>query len=153
MRVRDVADLGVRTRDFAYRVHGLEPPASPFGVELRAPDGSTWGCGPEDAGDRVAGGAVDFCLVVTQRRPLRDADLGAEGADAHPWLEIVQAVAGPPGEKGPHRRGKRQRAGHMTDAPSDRQLLRVLRRPALRACARCSKGDHSTSSPGTTSPS
>ena len=36
-RIRHVAHLGVRTRDFAFCVHGLEPPAEEFRVELRRP--------------------------------------------------------------------------------------------------------------------
>ena len=106
-RLRDVADIGVRTRDFAYRVHGLEPPTRPFRVELRGPDGSTWVWGPQDAGDRVTGDAEDFCLVVTQRRPLSHVDLQVEGADATQWLEIAQAFAGPPTRTDENR----QRAG------------------------------------------
>ena len=36
-RLRHVAHIGVRTRDFAYLVHGRPPPAEPFRVELAAP--------------------------------------------------------------------------------------------------------------------
>jgi uncharacterized protein (TIGR03084 family) len=87
----------VRTRDFAFTVHGLTPPAEPFRVELRAPDGSTWSWGPDDAGQRVTGSAEDFCMLVTQRRPRADLDVNAVGADAEKWLGIAQAFAGPPG--------------------------------------------------------
>ncbi|EUA43560.1 hypothetical protein I552_8301 [Mycobacterium xenopi 3993] len=41
-RLRSIAHLGVRTRDYSFVVNGLTPPAEPFLVELRAPDGSTW---------------------------------------------------------------------------------------------------------------
>ena len=41
-RLKSIAHLGVRTRDFAFAVHGLTPPAEPFRVELAAPDGSRW---------------------------------------------------------------------------------------------------------------
>ncbi|MDN5759876.1 MAG: wyosine base formation domain-containing protein, partial [Tomitella sp.] len=88
---------GVRTRDFAYAVHELTPPDSPFRVELAAPDGSTWTWGPEDATQCVAGPALDFCLLVTQRRHRDDLDIRAEGADARQWLTIAQAFAGAPG--------------------------------------------------------
>jgi uncharacterized protein (TIGR03084 family) len=97
-RLRSIAHLGVRTRDFAFTVHGLTPPAEPFLVELRAPGGDTWSWGPPDAGQRVTGSAEDFCFLVTQRRPLAALDLAASGADAQRWLEIAQAFAGPPGE-------------------------------------------------------
>jgi len=97
-RVRHVAHLGVRTRDFAFGVHGLEPPAEEFRVELGAPSGELWTWGPDDAAQRVAGPALDFCLLVTQRVHRDDTDLVAEGADAERWLTIAQAFAGPPGE-------------------------------------------------------
>jgi uncharacterized protein (TIGR03084 family) len=96
-RLRSVAHIGVRTRDYAFAVHGLPAPTEPFLVELRAPDGSTWSWGPADASQRVTGGAEDFCFLVTQRRALRDLDLIADGDDANRWLQIAQAFAGPPG--------------------------------------------------------
>ena len=97
-RIRHVAHLGVRTRDFAYGVHGLTPPAEPFRVELTAPSGERWTWGPDDAAQRVTGSAHDFCLLVTQRVHRDDTDLVAEGPDAQRWLSIAQAFAGPPGE-------------------------------------------------------
>jgi uncharacterized protein (TIGR03084 family) len=96
-RLRSIAHLGVRTRDYAFAVNGLAPPTEPFLVELRAPDGGTWSWGPPDAAQRVVGGAEDFCFLVTQRRPLRVLDITAEGDDARRWLQIAQAFAGPPG--------------------------------------------------------
>jgi uncharacterized protein (TIGR03084 family) len=97
MRLRSVAHIGVRTRDFAFAINGLTPPPEPFRVELRAPDASTWSWGPEDAAQRVTGTAEDFCMLVTQRRPRAALDVTAEGADAEKWLDIAQAFAGPPG--------------------------------------------------------
>ena len=38
-RLRSIAHIGVRTRDYAFVVNGLTPPADPFHVALRAPDG------------------------------------------------------------------------------------------------------------------
>ncbi len=96
-RLRSIAHLGVRTRDFAFAVHELAPPSEPFRVELGAPDGSTWAWGPEDAAQRVTGSAEDFCYLVTQRRPVSSLDIVAEGDDANRWLTIAQAFAGPPG--------------------------------------------------------
>jgi uncharacterized protein (TIGR03084 family) len=97
VRLRHVAHISVRTRNFAYQVRGRTPPAEEFRVELAAPDGSTWTWGPEDAAQRIVGSALDFCLVSTQRRHRDDTDLKAEGADADEWLNIAQAFAGPPG--------------------------------------------------------
>jgi uncharacterized protein (TIGR03084 family) len=96
-RIRHVAHLGVRTRNFAFSVHRLDPPAAEFRIELKAPSGETWTWGPEDAGQSVAGSAYDFCLLVTQRLHRDDTDLVASGADAERWLGIAQAFAGPPG--------------------------------------------------------
>ena len=96
-RLKSIAHLGVRTRDFAFTVHGLTPPAEPFRVELTAPDGGVWAWGPEDAAQRVRGSALDFCYLVTQRRPLAELDVVADGPDAEKWLTIAQAFAGPPG--------------------------------------------------------
>lgn len=97
-RVRHVAHLGVRTRDFAFSVHELEAPAEEFRIELTAPSGEVWGWGPEDAAQSVRGSAYDFCLLVTQRVHRADTDLVAVGDDAERWLTIAQAFAGPAGE-------------------------------------------------------
>jgi uncharacterized protein (TIGR03084 family) len=96
-RVRHVVHLGVRTRDFAFAVHGLEPPAEEFRVELVSPGGATWTYGPADARQGVRGSAYDFCLLVTRRRHRTALDLTATGPDADRWLDVAQAFAGPPG--------------------------------------------------------
>jgi len=96
-RLRSIAHLGVRTRDFAFSVHGLTPPAEPFRVELTGADGDVWTWGPEDAAQRVTGSALDFCFLVTQRRARTELDVLASGPDAERWLGIAQAFAGPPG--------------------------------------------------------
>ena len=96
-RLRSIAHIGVRTRDFAFTVHGLVPPPEPFFVQLQAPDGSVWEWGPPDAAQRVTGSAHDFCMLVTQRRPRSALDITAVGEDAERWLGIAQAFAGPPG--------------------------------------------------------
>ncbi|MCW2667670.1 MAG: hypothetical protein JWN57_2632 [Frankiales bacterium] len=94
-RLRHIAHLGVRTRGFSYVIRGQEPPPVDVRVELQAPDGQTWtwGTGP----DRVTGPAVDFCLLVTQRRHRDDLSLTATGEAAQSWLGIAQAFAGTPG--------------------------------------------------------
>jgi uncharacterized protein (TIGR03084 family) len=96
-RLRSIAHIGVRTRDFAFAINGLTPPPEPFRVELRAPDGSTWSWGPEEGVQRVTGSAEDFCMLVTQRRPRSALDVHAVGDEAEQWLSIAQAFAGPPG--------------------------------------------------------
>jgi uncharacterized protein (TIGR03084 family) len=96
-RLRHVAHIGVRTRDFAYLVRDLPVPSEQFRVELTAPSGEVWTWGPADAANRVRGPALDFCLLVTQRVHRSDTALVADGADAEQWLGIAQAFAGPPG--------------------------------------------------------
>jgi len=102
-RLRHVAHIAVRTRDFAHVLRDLEPPAQEFRVELTAPDGGTWSWGPPDAAQRVEGTALDFCLLAVQRRHRDDVDVAATGPDAERWLDIAQAFAGPPGPGRPPR--------------------------------------------------
>ncbi|MFN8105820.1 MAG: TIGR03084 family metal-binding protein [Acidimicrobiia bacterium] len=96
-RLRHICELGVRTRSWSYEVRRMEPPASAARVELLAPDGETWVIGADVADDLVRGSALDFCLVVTQRRNLADTDLVATGPRAVEWLALAQVFAGPPG--------------------------------------------------------
>ncbi len=97
-RLRHVAHIGVGARPFSYLVHGRAAPEADVRVELRAPSGELWTWGPDDAEARVTGPALDFCLLVTQRRHRRDLAIVADGAAADEWLDIAQAFAGPPGE-------------------------------------------------------
>jgi uncharacterized protein (TIGR03084 family) len=96
-RLRHVAHIGVGARAFSYVAHGLPVPSEPVRVELVAPTGELWTWGPAEAADRVTGPAVDFCLLVTQRRHLADTAMTAAGPIAEHWLTIAQAFAGPPG--------------------------------------------------------
>ena len=95
--IRHVAHLAVRTRDFAFAVHGLAAPAEAFRVDLVAPSGERWSFGPEDATQTVSGSAGDLCRLATQRAHRADTDLVATGADADRWLDVAQCFAGPPG--------------------------------------------------------
>jgi len=97
-RLRHVAHISVRTRDFAFAVRERTPPAEPFRVELTGPDGEVWTWGPAEAAQRVTGPALDFCLLATQRINRADTALAATGPDADVWLDIAQAFAGPTGE-------------------------------------------------------
>lgn len=97
-RLRHVAHIGVRARDFAFAVNGRPAPAEPFRVELTPPDGGEpWTWGPADATQRVIGPALDFCLLATQRRNRADLALTVTGQDADAWLDVAQAFAGLPG--------------------------------------------------------
>jgi uncharacterized protein (TIGR03084 family) len=96
-RLRSVAEIGVRARPFSYAVRGLPMPDRAVRVELTGPDGEPWTWGPEDATDVVRGPALDFCLLVTQRRHRSDLALDVTGTAAEEWMGIAQAFAGPPG--------------------------------------------------------
>ncbi|WP_410623562.1 maleylpyruvate isomerase family mycothiol-dependent enzyme [Amycolatopsis sp. cmx-8-4] len=85
-----VAYYGVRTRDRAYLRRQATPPAEQFRFELRAPSGARWDFGPEDATDRVAGPAEDFCLLVTGRRFAEDLALTFTGGRTAEWLELLE---------------------------------------------------------------
>lgn len=104
-RLRHVAEIGVRARPFAYAVNALEMPASAVYVELEGSGGEVWTWGPADAADTVSGGALDFCLVVTQRRHRDDVKLTVTGADAVQWMAIAQAYAGSAGAGRERREG------------------------------------------------
>lgn len=95
-RVRHIARLGFITRGWSYLNRGMEVPAGEVRVELTGPSGAVWRLGPDDAADVVTGPAVDFCLVVTQRRHVDDTALEVTGAVARDWMERAQAFAGGP---------------------------------------------------------
>ncbi|HEX3779293.1 MAG TPA: TIGR03084 family metal-binding protein [Pseudonocardiaceae bacterium] len=97
-RLRHVAHIGVRTVGFAFTLHDLPVPTEPFHIELTAPDGESWTWGAPDAADRISCTALDFCLLVTQRRHPDDLTLDVHGAQAQQWVPIAQAFAGLPGE-------------------------------------------------------
>ena len=95
-RLKHICHLGVRTRRNSYAVRGIEFPGGDVRVELSSPSGELWDWG-ENGPDRITGSALDFCLVVTQRRHPADTGLKVEGPLAGEWIEIAQAFAGPPG--------------------------------------------------------
>ncbi|MGA2521914.1 MAG: TIGR03084 family metal-binding protein [Acidimicrobiales bacterium] len=105
-RLRHIAHLGVRARPFSFIVRGLDPPAAPVRVALRGPSGQQWEWdAAQDTTDVVEGSALDFCLVVTQRRHVSDTDLEVAGDGARQWMAIAQAFAGGPGPGRPPRHG------------------------------------------------
>jgi hypothetical protein len=57
-----------------------------------------WAFGATDDDDVVTGPALDFCLVVTQRRHFEDTALVVKGEAAKDWMEKAQVFAGPPSE-------------------------------------------------------
>jgi uncharacterized protein (TIGR03084 family) len=96
-RLRHVAHIAVRARDYAFSVNRVPAPEQPFRVVLDAPSGEQWSWGPATASQTVTGPALDFCLLAVRRRHRADVSVTARGADASRWLDLVQAFAGPPG--------------------------------------------------------
>ena len=106
--LRHVAHLGVRAFANSYRARKLPVPSVEVRVALDGPSGEAWAWGPESALNRVDGPALDFCLVVTQRRHVDDTALVTRGEVASEWMTIAQAFGGPPGAG--------RRAGFDSDA-------------------------------------
>jgi uncharacterized protein (TIGR03084 family) len=106
-RLRHVADLGVRTFAFSFQLRGRAVPSTPVRVELSGPGDARWAWGPPHAEDLVQGTAMDFCLVVTQRRNVADTGLQVVGPVATAWISLAQAYAGAPGNGRPAGQGQR----------------------------------------------
>ena len=107
---------------------GSSAPAEEFRVDLVAPSGEVWAWGPEDAAQTVhrLGATTSACWspsastapTPTWSPPAPTPTAGSTSRSASP--------------------ARRARGGRRDDgAASDRQLLRLLRRPALARCARC----------------
>ena len=99
-RLRHIAFLGVSTFKWSFKNRQMDVPEQPVRVALTSPSGELWTWGAEDAENSVSGAALDFCLVVTQRRNPEDTGLKIEGNIAEAWMAIAQAFAGP-SENGP----------------------------------------------------
>jgi uncharacterized protein (TIGR03084 family) len=95
-RLRNLAEIGVRTFGWAYRNRGLPVPAVVPSVRLETPFGETWEWRQPSPGEAVQGDAVAFCQVVTQTRNVADTTLSIEGEQARHWMSIAQCFAGPP---------------------------------------------------------
>jgi uncharacterized protein (TIGR03084 family) len=92
-RLRHIAFLGCATRGWSYVVRGRTPPDTPVRVELSLPSGDMFVDG-DAVGEVVSGSALDFCLVVTQRRNVADTALSVVGDAAAEWMSIAQCFAG-----------------------------------------------------------
>lgn len=95
-RLRNIAELGVRTFSWTYRNRQLPiPPSAPY-VRLDAPANEVWEWHAPSADDAVTGEAVAFCQVVTQVRNVADTRLTVLGDVARHWMSIAQCFAGVP---------------------------------------------------------
>lgn len=96
--LRHIAHLGVTTYGWTFVNRKLEVPQPVPYIDLDAPDGSRWTWGEPSDSDFVRGPALDFVLLVTQRRHRDDTALRWSGAGAEAWTTIAQCFAGPPAD-------------------------------------------------------
>ncbi len=94
-RIRNIAEIGVRTFGWTFANRGLDAPGDCPHVRLTAPSGDIWEWHEPDAENQVAGSAVEFCHVVTQGRNIADVNLTVIGEPARQWMAIAQCFAGP----------------------------------------------------------
>ena len=97
-RIRNIAHLGVSTYGWTFVNRGESVPDPAPHVRLTAPSGATWDWGEENAAERIAGDAVQFCQVVAQTRNIADTSLTVTGPNATRWMAIAQCFAGPPND-------------------------------------------------------
>jgi uncharacterized protein (TIGR03084 family) len=95
-RLRNIAEIGVRTYGWTFANRGLPIPGPAPYVRLTAASGSIWEWNDPSPGNSVTGSAMDFCQVVTQVRNVADTALIATGEPARAWMRLAQCFAGPP---------------------------------------------------------
>lgn len=112
-RLRNIAEIGVRTYAWTFRNRNQDPPGPQPAVTLHAADGIwRWegqggegpggegpggkGQGGKGQGGSVEGDAVEFCQVAAQTRNIADTALRVEGEAARAWMALAQCFAGPP---------------------------------------------------------
>ena len=95
-RLRNIAEIGVRTYGWTFANRGQEAPGPAPYVRLTAPSGDVWTWNDPSHDNKVEGTALEFCQVVTQTRNAADTALTATGAPAKEWMRLAQCFAGPP---------------------------------------------------------
>lgn len=96
-RIKNIAEIGVRTYGWSFKNRGLEAPPPPA-IDLTAPSGAAWSWNSDSTEGRISGPAEDFALIVTQRRHVDDTALVVKGEGARKFLEIAQCFAGAPAD-------------------------------------------------------
>ncbi len=95
-RIRNIAELGVKTYAWTFRNRGRELPGAPPRLRLTAPSGAVWTWHEDNRDSSIEGSATAFCQVVTQTRNVADTDLRVAGEAAREWMAVAQCFAGPP---------------------------------------------------------
>jgi uncharacterized protein (TIGR03084 family) len=96
--LRYIAELGVKTFKWSFQLNELEEPKDKLFVALKN-DGEDLLIGDTSASNKITGSALDFCLLVTQRRNSKDLNLTAVGGGAVTFLDIAQCFAGAKGTR------------------------------------------------------
>lgn len=96
--LRHITHLGVTTYGWTFVNRKLPVPQPAPYVDLQAPDGSRWTWGELSDPDYVRGPALDFALLVTQRRNRADTRLDWTGDAADQWTRLAQCFAGDPAD-------------------------------------------------------
>lgn len=98
-RLKHVAHIGVTTFGWSFVNRKRPVPDVVPYVALQPPQGGeAWTWGDPASPEYVRGTAVDFCLLVTQRRNLADTALECSSGAARDWLSIAQCFAGAPAD-------------------------------------------------------
>ena len=110
-RLRNIAEIGVRTYGWTFANRGLPVPGPAPYVRLVSPSGTAWEWNDPSTDNVVQGNALHFCQVVTQVRNVADTALMVVGDPARAWMRLAQCFAGPPED--PPRPGTRITAGSL----------------------------------------
>ncbi len=104
-RLKNVAQIGVRTFGWTFVNRGEEVPERPPYVKLTSPSSAIWEWNDPDDNNCIVGDAAEFCHVVTQGRNIQDTSLTVVGETAERWMAVAQCFAGGPQE--PPAKGER----------------------------------------------
>lgn len=97
-RLKHIAHLGVTTFKWTFVNRGRAAPDIAPHIELSAPGVGAWTWNEASTTHYVRGTAMDFCLLVTQRRHVDDTGLQYSGGPVRDWLLMAQCFAGPPAD-------------------------------------------------------
>jgi uncharacterized protein (TIGR03084 family) len=100
-RLRNIAEIGVRTYGWTFSNRGIAPPGPPPMVRLKALSDTVWEWNQSGLESSIEGTALEFCQVVTQVRHVGDTALLVTGDAARGWMRIAQCFAGPPEDPPP----------------------------------------------------
>jgi uncharacterized protein (TIGR03084 family) len=100
-RLRNIAEIGVRTFGWTFINRGMPVPGPAPAVRLAGPSAAVWAWNDAVTDNKVEGDALAFCQVVTQVRNVADTGLVVTGEAARAWMGLAQCFAGPPEDPPP----------------------------------------------------